>query len=117
MKNKEYTTFLVECDWTEEVVVENSSFDSYSEKATEAMTRALERRMNKYMNGGCELHLSQFITAIDTEKIEEHRKVRNEYEYVNLTENVLINAGQPVVSKEIIDFFNRSKASRAEKDS
>ena len=105
MKNRKYTTFVVECDWTETVKIENDSFGSYFDKATEAMTRALERKARKYRSGDSGIKFSQFITAIDIKKADLEGEEKWQYVIVNLTNNVLINAGQPSLANEVSEHF------------
>jgi hypothetical protein len=105
MKKNKYTTFIVECDWAETVKIENDKFSSYFDMATEAMTRALERKVKKYKSGDSGIRFSQFITAMDVHhsKMEEEDQWR--YTIVNLTDNVLINAGQPSLANEVVEHF------------
>jgi hypothetical protein len=105
MKNNKYTTFVVECDWTETVKIENDRFSTYFDKATEAMTRALERKAKKYRSGDSGISFSQFITAIDIKKADLEDEAKWQYMIVNLTNNVLINAGQPNLAKEVSEHF------------
>ena len=105
MKKNKYTTFRVECDWTETVKVEDDKFSSYFDMATEAMTRALERMVKKYKAGDSEISFSQFITAMDVHYSEMEEAEQWRHTIVNLTNNVLINAGQPSLANEVVEHF------------
>lgn len=105
MKKNKYTTFIVECDWAETVKIENDKFSSYFDMATEAMTRALERKAKKYKSGDSGIRFSQFITAMDVLHSNLEQEDQWRYTICNLTNNVLINAGLPSLAEEVSEHF------------